>query len=499
MNNNLINLTTLLPLQVILPLIFAVTLLFFKNKHKSNILTIAFLSCNFFISLSFVIFTNYKSSHVTYLFGSFSTSIGIEYAASKLSSLIMSLISLLALINFSWGIALTKKEVGSHKVYIFNTLYIVFYTGLLGIVATNDLFNIFIFLEISAISSYALITINNKVKEAPLAALNYLIIGSIAASLYILGVGIIYMFTGNLNISVVSNLLNQTDFTPTFIIAIISILLFWLIKGGIFPFSFWLPSVYNAAPFTFTTFLSGTSSKIILFAFFKIIIIILSIKGFTGYIIVKNILVLFAIISTILGSILAITQKNIKRLLGWSSVAYLGYILLALILFDKKGLVAAILLIITHSFTKTGLFMVAGNINYLTNSNDLSNLSGFRYQSRFNFLAFIIFSLSFIGFPLTIGFTAKWYLIVELINHHYIFASIAVLFSSVLAIIYLWKIIEVMQFSTPNTTLNEISEQPLMKSPLYMNIIVAILLIINIGMGLCSGIITNYLNHIINY
>lgn len=180
-------LSNLLAIQIILPMLFAISLLFFKDAKISSILTTVYLVVIFFIAaLMFISIQFSDLQYINYLFGNFPRIVGIEYKVNKISSFIVLILSFIALLGYYWGKSLLSIEIGLRKIHFFNILYLIFFTGMLGIILANDLFNIFIFTEISSIASYTLIGLNRTSKSSPVTSFNYLLIGSVASSLYVL-------------------------------------------------------------------------------------------------------------------------------------------------------------------------------------------------------------------------------------------------------------------------------------------------------------------------
>lgn len=472
-------LSNLLAIQIVLPMFLAVSLLFFKNAKMSCIFTIVYLFIIFLVSVVIFILVQFNDSqYLQYVFGNFYKTVGIEYKVNKISSFIVLILSFIALIGYYWGRYLLASEIGLRKILFFNILYLIFLTGMLGIVLTNDLFNIFIFTEISSIASYTLIGLNRTSKSSPVTAFNYLLIGSVASSLYVLGIGIIYGLTGSLNIYVVTEKLQLIQNNTSVIISLILITLFVLIKSGLFPFSVWVPKVYEDSPCTFNPIISGIASKIILFAFSKIIIVIFpSIIG-TKIEAYKVFLNIIGVLSIIGGSVLALGQNNLKKMLAWSSVSYVGYIFLIIFNNNIDITTSVLLIIVWHSITKTGLFIVAGNIKYLFGNTYISNLGGFNKSHMFNFAAFIILGLSLVGFPGTFGFLVKLYLLNNLIHNGLLLDFCVIIISSVLSIFYVWKFVDAVLFVKND---NVISNK---KLPFRMNAVLSIIVLLTILLGL---------------
>ena len=325
--------------------------------------------------------------------------------------------------------------------------------GFIGIILTNDIFNLFVFLEISSLSSYFLIS-QGKHKQSMLAALQYLFVGSIAAVFLLLAIGIIYTHTGTLNMSDISSKIIGSQISSSVILAISLFLIGIGIKSAIFPLHGWLIKAYAYSPSIIVTYFSGTSTKIGIYILIRVFLDIFnSLNPFDYYHLTQFILTL-SIAGVLLSTIYAIKQDEIRKMLAYSSVAQLSYIIIAIMIMTPDGLSAALVHVFNHSIIKTGLFLIIAVLfvdNHKVCIKDLSGLGG-KYPMLMT--CFVILSLGLIGIPLTSGFISKWYLIHSIINSNYWYISIIVLVTSFMTLFYIWRLFESIYFSKEKISTN---------------------------------------------
>ncbi|PIR31643.1 MAG: cation:proton antiporter [Alphaproteobacteria bacterium CG11_big_fil_rev_8_21_14_0_20_44_7] len=376
--------------------------------------------------------------------------IGIEYEAGIFTSIMLLLVSGLAFLTMPYALCSIEKSIPHRKVPLFYASFLLCLSGFLGMIISNDLFNIFVFLEISSITCYAIIALG-KSPHALTAAFNYLIIGTVGGTFYLMSVALIYMMTGTLNFSDVAHSISSGEISKPLVAALCMMITGLGIKAAIFPLSAWLVPAYTNSPTYFSAFLSGTSTKVSIFILFKILYILFPASLIYDDLNLDTILMAAALMAIIYGSLAAISQQNVKRMLAYSSIANIGYMFMAIALFNEKAVIALLLLMVSHAIAKVGAFLVVGAIEMSTDSVDIKSFNGMGKKMPGMMAAFIIFGLSLIGTPLTAGFIAKWYLLDAAMQEGGFFAIgllAAIIFSSLLTIIYIWKIVEAAYFRT---------------------------------------------------
>ena len=368
------------------------------------------------------------------------------------------------------------------KVY---SLWLLAIAGLLGLVTTGDAFNLFVFLEISSLASVALVAMGaQKDKQALVAAYNYLIIGAVGATLYVIGVGLLYGISGSLNMEDLTNRISDLNNNKALIAGFGFMIIGIMVKAAVFPLHIWLPRAYAYAPSAVSVLLAATATKASLFILARILFSVFEnsedlINNTLLYVILP-----LSIIAMFAGTIMAIYEKDIKRLLAHSSVAQIGYITLAFAIGTKASIAAGFIHMFNHAIIKGGLFIAITSLGFFIQKRvTINNLSGLGRAMPVTFFCFVLCSLSLAGLPLTAGFISKLYLIKATISSDAIWIAILILISSALSVVYLWKMIEVMWMREGRKIV--IKEKP----SIYISLI--IITLFNIYFGLDASLVVN--------
>jgi multicomponent Na+:H+ antiporter subunit D len=382
---------------------------------------------------------------ISYHLGNWAPPIGIEYRIDMLNAFVLAVISFISLVSLLFGKELVEKEVPEYKHPAFYSVFILFVVGMTGMTVTGDLFNVYVFLEITSLSGYALIATSKK-RYAPMASFNYLVIGTLAATFIVLGIGYLYMVTGTLNMADLAERIKPLNGSSVVLTAYALILMGILIKMAVFPLHLWLPDAYTYSPSAVSAAMAATSTKVGAYVLIRLMFSVFDIEYHVGSVPITGIIIFFASLSIVMGSVIAIAQTNIKKMLAYSSVGQIGYILLAAAMVNAEALTGGVMHIFSHALMKGGLFFVVGLIVYNIGSERISDFAGIGRRMPFTAAAFTIFSLSIIGIPLTVGFVSKWYLVLGAISSGHWYAIGVILLSSLLTAIYFGKVIFVMYF-----------------------------------------------------
>jgi multicomponent Na+:H+ antiporter subunit D len=426
------------------------------------------------IQLIFSIYLFYqviRVGKISYWLGGWQPPWGIEYVVDVLNGFVLVVVSIICFSVSIYGKKSFLKEVPGKEISLY-TLYILISTGMLGIVITGDIFNLYVFLEIGSLAAYALVAIGDR--EALVASFNYMIMGTISACFVLLGIGYLYLMTGTLNMADLSRLLPALYDKPSVLIGISLLIVGFSIKTAVFPLHTWLPDAYTHSPSAISALLSGTFTKVGIYALIRLIFTIVGLDYFIEH---SNIFVFLSWVASagiIFGSVMAIAQDDLKRMLAYSSISQIGYIALGVSLANNFSLAGGILHIFGHSVMKSGLFMVAGAVIYTTGIRRISQLSGMSRVMPYTMAAFLIGALSMIGIPPTVGFFSKYFILLGAIEAgEWVFVAV-ILFSSLLTAAYFWKVFEKIYFGRNGIT--EVNEAPL--SMLLPTIVLAILSLI---------------------
>ena len=412
------------------------------NRRLSCGLVITVLAAVFLLSIG-IMKDVMANGTIHYWLGGWEPPWGIEYAVDYLNAFMLVIISFVSLVVTIYSKKSVEKEL-PEKIVPFYSLYLLLITGLIGIVITGDLFNVFVFLEIAAISCYALIAVGRK--GASYSSFKYVVMGTVGASFYLLGVGYLYIVTGSLNMADVSNLLPPLYESKVVMTAGVFMLVGIAIKMAVYPLHAWAPGAYSDAPSSVSALIAPLMTKVGAYLMIRIFYTVFKPYFFVDVIPLSSILTWIAAVSIILGSVYAIAQTDLKKMLSYSVVAQIGYIALGIGLANKAGLTGAILHILNEAFTKACVFLVAGAIIYKTGSCNIEGFKDLYRKMPFTMSAFLIGAFSMVGIPPTCGFFSKLYLILGSIDaKQWIFVAV-LLTSSILNVIYFFRVIKIAAF-----------------------------------------------------
>ena len=382
---------------------------------------------------------------ISYRIGDFAPPWGIEYRVDMVSAFLLVIVAAIGSVVMPFARASVEKEIPADRIYLFYCMYLLSFCGLLGIAITGDAFNLFVFLEISSLSSYVLISLGND-RRALTAAYRYLVMGTLGATFYIIGVGMMYMMTGTLNIADLAERLPAVADTRTVLAALAFLTVGVSLKLALFPLHVWLPNAYTYAPSVVTAFLAATATKVAVYVLVRVLFTIFGKTGVVDSLPVEGMLMGLALAAMFVASVVAIFQKNIKRMLAYSSVAQIGYMILGISFISVTGLTGGILHLFNHALMKCALFLAMGCIFWRLGSVHIRDFDGLGKRMPLTMAAFVVAGLSLIGVPLTVGFISKWYLIQAALEKDLWIVAVAILASSLLAIMYVWRIVEVAYF-----------------------------------------------------
>ena len=423
-------------------------------------------------------------SVISYELGGWTPPWGIEYRIDTVNAFVALIVAGMAAITMPYAMLSVEKEIPKEKLSLFYATFLLCMDGLLGITLTGDIFNLFVFLEISSLSTYALISMGRQ-RRALTAAYQYLIMGTIGATFLLIGIGLIYAETGTLNMMDLSALLPSVFEHRTVHTAFAFIVVGVGLKLAMFPLHLWLPNAYTYSPSAVTVFLAATATKVAVYVMLRLVFTVFSI-GFAYVTPTDGMFMLVGALGVIVASIYAIYQQDAKRLLAYSSVAQIGYILMGIGFASALGLTASVLHIFNHALMTGALFMAVGALVYRIGHSQISQFKGLGRQMPWTFAALVLAGLSLIGIPGTAGFISKWYLVLAAIEQQAWFIAIIILGGSLLAVIYMWKLVEALFFQSASE-----ERAPVKEAPLSLLVPTWILVIANIYFGLNTELTVN--------
>jgi len=385
---------------------------------------------------------------IRYYVGGWEPPWGIELVVDPLSAFMCLTISLVSLLAVIYSKNYIEKELPRGKITSYYTLILLLIGGILGVVVTGDLFNLFVLTEIFSVAAYALVSIGGK-RGSFIASYRYLILASIGTSLILLGTGYLYVITGTLNMADLSTKLPA--FYDSWVVfgALAFLLVGFGIKTALFPLHTWLPDAYSSAPSPVTVIFSALVAKVGAYSLIRVLFTIFGVEFVTGPIPVASVLTWVAAATVLMGSMFAISQIDLKRMLAYSSVAHIGYVVLGIGLAVEMGMTGGIFHIFTHALATGCLFFCAGAMIYKTGIRRIDDLRGLAGKMPITAVAFTLAAVSKIGIPPTAGFVSKFYLVMgSLEAGKWIFVIVILLATLMTALFYL-RVINLIYFGEP--------------------------------------------------
>jgi multicomponent Na+:H+ antiporter subunit D len=441
-----LNLSLHLPaLQVVVPLMAAPLTVLLRRRSLAFALAVAASWVALVISL-LLWWQVLHHGTISYAIGSWPPPWGIEYRVDSLNSFVLVLVAGMAALVLPYSRASIEAEVPPQQHYLFYTMFLLCLAGLLGITITGDAFNVFVFLEISSLSTYVLIALGRD-RRALVASYQYLIMGTIGATFIVIGIGLLYLMTGTLNMDDMSRRITAVQGTRPVLVALAFLTVGVSLKLALFPLHQWLPNAYAFAPSSVAAFLAATATKVAIYVLLRFYF---SVFGFVE-LPMQHMLLLLALAGMFAASTIAIFQTDLKRLFAYSSVGQIGYIILGVSFGSTTGLTAAIVHLFNHGVTKGAIFMLLGMVGLVMGGTSLSRVQGLGKRMPLTSAGIVVCGLSLIGVPGTAGFVSKWYLLLAALEKGQWWLAFLVVLSSLLAAAYVWRFVEAAYFREPPT------------------------------------------------
>lgn len=433
-------------LLIIVPLIASLLCVLMGLARRGLCYPLVVVTLGSCVILSFdIMATVLESGSIRYRLGGWEPPWGIEYLIDHLNAFIAIIVSSISFIVAISSKKSIEKELHESKVIYFYTIYLLLITGLLGITVTGDVFNIYVFLEIASLAGYALIAIGRD--RAVLASFEYVIMGTIGACFYLLGVGYLYIVTGSLNIVDLAALLPNLYHSKVILIAFAFFMVGIAIKIALFPLHVWLPDAYTYAPSSVSALVAATMTKVGAYVMMRIMFTLFQPYFSIELIPVAAILGWVAAAAMIFGGIQAIAQTDFKRVLCYILIAEVGYIVLGISVANRAGFTGAVLHILNDAVMMACLFLIAGAIYYKTGLTHISEFTDLHKKMPITVTCLVIAALSVVGVPPTCGFFSKWYLVLGAIDARQWFFAFLLLLSSLMVAIVFFRMIQTIFFA----------------------------------------------------
>jgi multicomponent Na+:H+ antiporter subunit D len=386
--------------------------------------------------------------------GGWAAPIGIEYVVDSIGAFVVVVIAAISVAVGVYARAAVRRENPEQEVAFLGML-LTLLLGLTGMVLTGDLFNLYVFYEISSLAGYALLAVGDR--KAPVAAFRYLILGTTGASFYLLGLGFLYLMTGSLNMADVARLLPGLRDNPALPVALALIITGVGLKMAIFPLHGWQPDAYTHSSSTTTAIIAPIMTKVSAFVLLRLLFFVFGIELVADLLPAGTLIAWLSAAGIVVTSAMAIAQRDLKRMLAYSSVAQLGYIGLGIGLANPWALTGALLHILNHATMKGCLFLVAGSVALRTRRTEVAEYAGLGRVMPWTFASFTVAALAMVGLPPTNGFFSKWYLLLGTMRAGSWVLVAVVVGSSLLTAVYFFRLIERI-YTSPAVAAGELPE-----------------------------------------
>ncbi len=443
----------ILPFFVIIPLgtAFLVSLFGKRIKNLGDIL--ANLG-----TLSLLVFSLYSISLVAahkilvYKVGGWIPPIGICMVLDGLTSFMLVTVNLVSFLVTLYSVNYMERYTDKYRFY---TLFMLMLAGMNGIIVTGDLFNLFVFLEIASIASYALVAFGTEAEELE-ASFKYAVMGSVASSFILLGIALLYSYTSTLNMADIS--LSLSGKPAGMMVSFVAVLFLagFGLKAALVPFHAWLPDAHPSAPAPISAMLSGVFIKTLgVYALCRVFFNILTVSSRLLFV-----FIVLGMISMVVGAFLAIAQTDIKRMFAYSSISQIGYIIFALGIGTPLAILGGLFHLFNHAVFKSLLFLNSGAIEYSTNTRNLNKLSGLNRSLPVTGYTSLLGSMAISGVPPLGGFWSKLIIIIAAIQAGYFVSAMVAILISILTLAYYLKFLKFTFFGKINEARQNIREVP---------------------------------------
>ncbi len=427
-------------LIVVIPLISAFLTLaigLWKKKlcYPFIIIVLSLTALSSIVTLSTVI----KTGTIHYHLGNWDPPWGIEYVVDHLNALVLVFVSFIGLMVAIYSKESVEQEI-PEKIAFFYTLFLLEVTGLLGIVVTGDMFNLYVFLEIASLAGYALIAIGED--GAPFASFRYVVMGTIGACFYLLGVGYLYIMTGSLNIADLAHILPNLYHSKVIMVAFVFFIAGVAIKMALFPLHAWLPDAYTRAPSAVSALLAPLMTKVGAYVMIRILFTVFRPEFPIKMLHATDIMAWLGTVAILFGGIMALSQTDFKRMLCYIIVAEIGYIVGGIGIANATAIKGAIFHILNDAFMTACVFVVAGIVMYKTKGHNISDFEGLFRKMPYTATIFMVGALAIIGVPPTCGFFSKWYLLLGGIEAKHWAFVIALLLCTLINVALFFRVID---------------------------------------------------------
>jgi len=397
--------------------------------------------------------------------------LGIHLVLDGLSRLMLLIVNVVAFLVTLYSVNYMSRYTNKGKYY---TLFLLMVAGLNGVILSGDLFNLFVFLEITAISSYALVAFGVEAEELE-ASFKYQILGGAASAFILLGIAIFYQITGTLNLADGAGVLMKTGHTKAVLFTAALFLAGFSLKAALIPFHAWLPDAHPAAPAPISAMLSGVVIKVL--GVYPLCRLFFNVFGMTN--VILNVFMIMGVVSIMAGVLLALSQWDFKRLLAYHSISQIGYVILGIGLGTPLGILGGLFHLANHSIFKSLLFLNAGAVVYRTDTRELKELGGLHEKMPLTSATSLAASFSIAGLPPLNGFWSKLIIVIACIQAGQVFFAVLAIIGSMLTLLSFLKVQRYVFYGVLKECWQKVREVPFL-----MCLSMTVFALLCIGMGL---------------
>jgi multicomponent Na+:H+ antiporter subunit D len=426
-----------------------------------------------------------SQGEIRYTFGGWAPTAGIEWVADEVACLMAVTLSVLALVCLLYGGGVSAAPAGERAVPYYTTELLLI-SGLAGIVYAADLFNVFVFLEIVALSAYALVGVSGG--RALVSAFRYLIMGALGATFYLLGVSYLYAVSGTLNMADLAQRVPEMLASHAVVGGLSFMFIGLGIKMAMMPLHGWLPDAYSDAPDAVSPLLASLLTKVALLAWIRILYWVVGAGHSGNPADVFTLVWIVGALASVAGALLALPQRDLKKMFAYGGLAHVGLVLVGIGQGTRTGLTGGLLYLMNDAVMQCALFILAGIMGSRYGARTLDEIERTTVRSPWLLGTFLIVAISMIGLPPTGGFFGKWYILLSAIETSNHVAIAAVVLTTLLTLAYFARIFQRMFRSGQAAASPAESE-----TPLLLRVSLGVLSAGIIGLGLWSDPVVDVL------
>jgi len=387
---------------------------------------------------------------LVYQLGGWQPPWGVNLAIDGLNLLVALIVAGIGTLVMIYSFVYMERDTGLDQYY---TLFLLIVAGMMGVALTGDIFNLYVFFEIMCISSYALVAFRRKWQSIE-ASIKYMIVSSLGTSFILLGIALLYGLAGSLNIADLAQKLGQV--APSAVIVPLALFVTGLgIKIAVVPLHMWMPDAYQAAPSAVAALFSGATATVGIYAMVRVVYTLF------GAFAIGIMLAALGLVTMVIGALMALAQRDLKRLLAYSGISQVGYVLLGIGLGTVLGIQGGLFHLFNNAIYKTMLFMIAGAIIYRVGTSNMDQLGGLWKNMPVTATLFAVGALAISGVPPFNGFASKWMIYVAGIEAGQPVFTIIALITSALTLAYFLKALNSIFLGQRPKHLSDVKETPL--------------------------------------